>query len=49
MNKENAEYMTTKNNIQGGWINACKDKRVIRRESSIDIRERNLIYIYNCL
>ena len=49
MNKENAENMTTKNNIQGGWMNARKDKQVIRKDSSIDNRERNLIYIYNCL
>jgi hypothetical protein len=50
MNKEKTEKMTTKNNIiPGGWINARKDKRVIRKDSSIDIRERNLIYIYNCL
>jgi len=41
--------MTTKNNILGGWINARNKKRVIRKESSIDSRERNLIYIYNCL
>jgi alkylhydroperoxidase/carboxymuconolactone decarboxylase family protein YurZ len=49
MNKENAEYMTAKNNISGDCVNARKNKRVIRRESSIDNRERNLIYIYNCL
>ena len=49
MNKENAENMTTKNNIQGGWMNARKDKQVIRKDSSIDNGERNLIYIYNCL
>ena len=49
MNKENAEKMAAMNNIQGGWINARKDKRMIRKESSIDNRERNLIYIYNCL
>jgi hypothetical protein len=49
MNKENAEKMTTKNNIPGDWINARNKTRVIRKDSSIDIRERNLIYIYNCL
>jgi|WetSurMetagenome_2_1015567.scaffolds.fasta_scaffold382767_2 hypothetical protein len=48
-NKEKTEKMTTKKNIPGGWINARKDKRVIRKDSSIDNRERNLIYIYNCL
>ena len=48
-NKEKTEKMTTKNNIPGGWINARNKKRVIRKDSSIDIRERNLIYIYNCL
>jgi len=41
--------MTTNNNIPGGCINARKDKRVVRKDSLIDIRERNLIYIYNCL
>ena len=49
MNKENAEKMAAKNNIPGGWINSRNKKRVIRKESSIDNRERNLIYIYNCL
>jgi hypothetical protein len=48
-NKEKTEKMTTKNNIPGGWINARSKKRVIRKESSIDNGERNLIYIYNCL
>jgi len=41
--------MATKNNIPGDWINARKDKRVNRKDSSIGNRERNLIYIYNCL
>jgi hypothetical protein len=49
MKKEKTEKMTTNNNIPGGWINARKDKRVVRKDSSIDNRERNLIYIYNCL
>jgi hypothetical protein len=49
MNKENAEKMAAKNNIPGGCINARGKKRVNRKDSSIDIRERNLIYIYNCL
>ena len=49
MNKENAEKMTTKNNIPGNRINSRNKKRVIRKESSIDNGERNLIYIYNCL
>ena len=49
MNKEKTEKMATKNNIPGGWINSRNKKRVIRKESSIDNRERNLIYIYNCL
>ena len=49
MNKENAENMTAKSNIPGGWINARSKKRVIRKDFSIDNRERNLIYIYNCL
>jgi len=49
MNKEKTEKMATKNNIPGGWINARKDKRVIRKDSLIGNRERNLIYIYNCL
>ncbi len=49
MNKEKTEKMATKNNIQGGWMNARKDKQVNRKDSSIDNRERNLIYIYNCL
>ena len=49
MNKEKTEKMATKNNIPGGWINARNKKRVIRKESSMDNRERNLIYIYNCL
>ena len=48
-NKEKTEKMTTKNNIPGGWINARSKKRVIRKGSSIDNGERNLIYIYNCL
>ena len=49
MNKEDAEKMAAKNNIPGNKINARNKKRVIRKDSSIDIRERNLIYIYNCL
>ena len=49
MNKEKTEKMTAKNNIPGGWINARNKKRVKCKDSSIDIRERNLIYIYNCL
>ena len=49
MNKENAEKMAAKNNIPGGWINARSKERVNRKDSSIDIRERNLIYIYKCL
>jgi len=49
MNKEKTEKMATKNNIPGGWINARNKKRVIRKDSSIDNRERSLIYIYNCL
>ena len=49
MNEENAEKMAAKNNIPGGWINARNKKRVIRKGSSIDNGERNLIYIYNCL
>jgi hypothetical protein len=48
-NKEKTEKMTTKNNIPGGWINARSKERVNRKDSSIDNRERNLIYIYNCL
>ena len=43
MNKENAEKMAAKNNIPGGWINSRNKKRVIRKESSIDNRERSLI------
>ena len=43
------EKMATKNNIPGGWITARNKKRVIRKDSSIDNRERSLIYIYNCL
>jgi len=49
MKNEKIEEMTTKNNIPGGCINARKDRRVIRKNSSIDNGERNLIYIYNCL
>jgi alkylhydroperoxidase/carboxymuconolactone decarboxylase family protein YurZ len=49
MNKEKTEKMTTKNNIPGNRINARNKKRVIRKDFSIDNRERNLIYIYNCL
>ena len=49
MNKEKTEYMTAKNNIPGDCINARNKKRVIRKNSSIDNRERSLIYIYNCL
>jgi alkylhydroperoxidase/carboxymuconolactone decarboxylase family protein YurZ len=49
MNKENAEKMAAKNNIPGGWINALNKKRVMRKDVSIDNRERSLIYIYNCL
>ena len=49
MNKENAEYMTAKNNIPGDCINARSKKRVNRKDSSIDNGERNLIYNYNCL
>jgi hypothetical protein len=49
MNKENAEKMTTKNNIPGNRINTRNKKRVIRKDSLIGNRERNLIYIYNCL
>jgi len=49
MNKEKTEKMIIKNNISGGWINARNKKRVIRKDFSIDNRERNLIYIYNCL
>ena len=41
--------MTTKNNIPGNKINARNKKRVIRKDSLIGNRERNLIYIYNCL
>ena len=49
MNKENAEKMAAKNNIPGSRTNARNKTRVIRKESSIDNGERNLIYIYNCL
>jgi len=47
MNKENAEKMAAKNNVIGQM--PITKKRVIRKESSIDNGERNLIYIYNCL
>ena len=47
MNKENTEKMIAKNNVVGQM--SVTKKRVIRKDSSIDNRERNLIYIYNCL